>query len=311
MTNNKETFFTFLFAGCLTASAFGQPQLLGGAGTSSADGWKFHASYFVEPKVLPGQHLSIAGQTDVMHTEAKDGRPVIFHRFFTDPESRTYWGYDVEVEPTEKPGSALLRFKPFSLRADQLPKQYHAADFLALPPPLFPKETFQSGQTIAIDMLKNPATGQKVVDYVEVSYAPINIPSKAEPRDFQVADVILHITAPSLRVNNAEVSQAIVADQAIKRKLVWVSVPGRGRFLLSLSPYTGYPFQKAGVVSGFGLSFSWNGDRYEWLSRSAITESSGNWNLYVLAVPAMAESNARGFSFGAVNSVEEFLSKAQ
>jgi len=33
----------------------------------------------------------------------------------------------------------------------------------------------------------------------------INIPSKAEPRDFQVADVILHLTAPSLRVNNAEV----------------------------------------------------------------------------------------------------------
>jgi hypothetical protein len=124
MTNNKEIFFVFLFAGYLTVSAFGQPNLLGGAGTSSAHGWKFYASYFIEPKLLPGQHLSIAGQTDVMHTEAKDGRPVIFHRFFTDPESRTYRGYDVEVEPTEKAGSALLRFKPFSLRADQLPQQY-------------------------------------------------------------------------------------------------------------------------------------------------------------------------------------------
>jgi len=102
-----------------------------------------------------------------------------------------------------------------------------------------------------------------------------------------------------------------VAAQAIERKLVWVSVPGRGRFLLSLSPYTGYPFQKAGVVRGFALWFSWNGDRYEWLSRSPITESSGNWNLYVLAVPTMAKSNARRFSFGAVNSVEEFLSKDQ
>ncbi len=195
-------------------------------------------------KALPGQHLSIAGQTDVMHTEAKDGRPVIFHRFFTDPESRTYWGYDVEVEPTEKPGSALLRFKPFSLRADQLPKQYHAADFLALPPPLFPMATFQSGQTIAIDMLKNPATGQKVVDYVEVSYEPIRIPSKAETRDFQVSDVILHITAPSLRMNSVGVSPAVVAAQTVFRKLVWLSVPGHGRFLLSLSPYAGLPIPK-------------------------------------------------------------------
>jgi len=162
-------------------------------------------------------------------------------------------------------------------------------------------------------MLKNPATGQKVVDYFEVSYSPFLIPSKAEPRDFQVADVILHITAPSLRMNSAEVPQAIVADQAIMRKLVWVSVPGHGRFLLSLTPYAGYPFQRAGVVKGFGLSFLWNGDRYEWLSRSAITESSGNWNLYVLPAPvATAEATAQQrFSFGAVNSVEEFLSKAQ
>ena len=312
MTNNKAIFFTFLLAGSLAASAYGQGGLLGGAGTSSIDGWKFNASYYVEPQLSPGQHLSIVGQTDVMHTEAKDGRPVIFHRFFTDPEAKTYWGYDVEVEPTEKLGAALLRFRPFSLRAEQLPKQYHAAGFLALPPPQFTTETFRSGQTIAVDMLKNPATGQKVVDYIEVSYEPINIPSKAEPRDFEVADVILHITAPSLRMNNGEVPQAIVADQAISRKLVWVSVPGRARFLLSLLPRAGYPFQKAGVVTGFDLSFSWNGDRYQWHSRSAITESSGNWNLYVLAAPVTtAEATAPGFSFGAVNSVEEFLSKAQ
>ena len=69
---------------------------------------------------------------------------------------------------------------------------------------------------------------------------------------------------------------------------------------------------KAGVVRGFDLSFSWNGDRYQWHSSSAITESSGNWNLYVLAAPATrAQPTAQGFSFGAVNSVEEFLSKAQ
>jgi hypothetical protein len=312
MINNKEIFFTYLVAGCLAAPVCGQPMLLGGAGTSSADGWKFHASYFIEPKLLPGQHLSIAGQTDVIHTEAENGKPVTFHRYFTDPEAKTFWGYDVEVEPTEKAGSAVLRFKPFSLHGDQLEKKYHTADFVALPAPQFPVETFRSGQTIAVDMLKNPSTGQTVVDYVEVSYSPIRIPSKAEPRDFQVADVILHITAPTLRLNNAAVPQAIVADQVILRKLVWLSVPGHGRFLLSLAPYANYAFQKAGVVTGFGLSFSWNGERYEWRSRESITESSGNWNLYVLAAPsASGGTGQQGFSFGGVNSVEEFLAKAQ
>ena len=312
MISRKERFVRFLFSACLATSVYAQPGLLGAAGTSSRDGWKFSVSYAVEPPLASNQHLSIKGQTDVLHTEAADGRPVIFHRFITDPESKTYWGYDVEVEPTEQPASARLRFKPLSKTADQFPKQYHAAEFRRLPSPQFPAETFQSGQTIALEVLSNPATGQKVVDYIEVSYEPIRIPSKADPRDFQVSDVILHVIAPSLRVNDTAVPPVVVADQAIARKLVWLSIPGHGRFLLSLSPHAGYAFQKAGVANGFEISFSWNGNRYGWLTRGPVTESSGAWNLYVLAAPqTTAEATAKGFSFGAVNSVDEFLSNGQ
>jgi hypothetical protein len=165
---------------------------------------------------------------------------------------------------------------------------------------------------IAVDILKNPFTGQRVVDYVEVSYEPIRAPSKEEPRDFRVADVILHITAPTLRVNGAEIPEGIVASASLARKLVWLSVPGRGRFLLSLAPYDGYPFQKAGVINSSTISFTVNGDRYEWRSREAITESSGNWNIYVLSEPPNAgETSRQDFTYGAVNSVEEFLSGAQ
>jgi hypothetical protein len=322
MIINKEAVFLFLLAGCLPAPNYGQPGLLGAAGTYSSDGWKFSVSYFVEPALSSGQRLNIQGATDVMHTDAKAGRPVIFHRFLVDPVAKTYWGYDVEVEPTNKIGAARLRFKPFTLRADQLPKDYHAApnpihisniaEFRALAITQFPAETFQSGQTIAVEVLTNPGTGQKVVDYIDVEYEPIHLPSRAEPRDFQVSDVILHILVPSLRVNDAEIPPAIVASRMVARKLVWLSVPGHGRFLLSLSPYSGYQFQKSGEVNGFGLSFSWNGDRYEWRTQETITESSGAWNLYVLARPqTTSEATARGFSFGAVNSVEEFLSKVR
>src|SRR5260370_4264038 len=91
--NGSEVFSAFLLAGCLTASAYAQPGLLGAAGTYSRDGWKFSVSYVVEPPLSPDQHLSVKGQTDVIHTEAKAGRPVIFHRFLTHPASRTYCGY--------------------------------------------------------------------------------------------------------------------------------------------------------------------------------------------------------------------------
>ncbi len=323
MINNKKILFTVLVAACVMASDYGQRGLLGSAGTWCRDGWKFSASYYVEPALPHGPHISIAGWTDVMHTDAKDGRPDTFHRFFVDPEAQTYWGYDVEVEPTDKIGIARLRFKPFTLRADQLPKEYHTgtgpirvpniAEFRALPSPQVPAKTFQSGQAIAVDVLTNAATGQKVVDYMEVSYEPTSgTPSQAEARDFQVSDVLLHMFGPSLRVNGAEFPQGVVADRGVARKLIWLSVPGHGRFLFSVSPYAGYGFQKSGVVSGFRLSFSWNGERYELTSWKPITESSGSWNLYVLAAPLTAgDATAQGYSFGAANSVEEFLSMTQ
>jgi hypothetical protein len=309
MTNSRTPISVLLLAGCLAVTAAAQTAL-GGAGTYSSDGWKFSCSYVAKPPLLSGQHLSIQGNTDVMHTDAKDGKPVVFHRFLTDPASKTYWGYDVVVEPTGERNSATLRFQPFSLRADQLPKEYHAAEFRSLGVPEFPSQTFQSGQMIAIDLLVNPTTGQKVVDYVQVTFEPFGeVPSKAAPRDFQVADVLLHIVVPSLRLNDAAVPPAIVADPMINRRLVWLSVPGRARFLLSLCPQPGYDFQKAGVANGLVLTFSWNGERYELRTRRAITESSGAWNLYVLAAPAApAQRGVPEFSFGAVDSVEQFLS---
>src|SRR6266699_3096363 len=132
MTVNRTTLSVFLLTGCLMASASAQPGLLGSAGTYSSNGWKFSCSYVAKPPLPPGQRISIQGNTDVMHTDAKAGNPVVFHRFLTDPASKTYWGYDVVVEPTGETNSARLRFQPFSLRADQLPKEYHAAEFRSL-----------------------------------------------------------------------------------------------------------------------------------------------------------------------------------
>ena len=312
MTNNRTPLSIFLLTGFLAASAAAQTGVLGGAGTYSNDGWKFSCVYVAKPPLPPGQHLSIQGNTDVMHTNAEDGNPVVFHRFLTDPASKSYWGYDVVVEPLGETKSARLRFQPFSLRADQLPKEYHAAEFRNLGAPQFPSQTFQSGETIAVDVLINPTTGQKVVDYIEVTFEPIGgVPGKAAPRDFQVADVLLHVVVPSLRLNDVAVPLGIVADMTINRGLVWLSVPGR-RFLLSLYPQAGYAFQRAGVANGRVLTFSWNGDRYEVRTKQAITESSGAWNVYVLAAPAArAQRVVPEFSFGAADSVEQFLSNTQ
>jgi catechol 2,3-dioxygenase-like lactoylglutathione lyase family enzyme len=315
---SKKVLAAWLLGGFAATVVYGQHGILGGSGTYCRDGWKFSATYALEPWSPAHQHVNIEGLSEVMHTDAKDGRPDMFHRVFVDPVAETYWGYDLEVKPLGETGTAQLRFKPLTLNADQLPKDYHprhvpnVATFHALPPPQLPSGTFESGEVIAVEVMRNPATGQKVVDYIEVEFEPVYAEVKAEPRDYKVSDALLQIANPSLRVNGVDVAAALtIADRSLKSPLVWLSVPGHGRFLLSLCSHTGAGFQKAGVVSAFGLSFSWNGDRFDLLSRTQITEPSGNWNLYVLPAPSSSADVGQGFAYGELNTLKGFVSRTQ
>ncbi len=315
---NNRVLAVLLFAVFSGTASYGQRGILGGSGTACTDGWKFSATYVLEPWSPAHQHVSIEGLSEVMHTDAKDGTPDTFHRVFVDPVTESYWGYDLEVSPLGETGTAQLRFRPLSLTAEQLPTDYHprhvtnVATFHALPSPQLPSGTFQSGQIIGVDVMKNPATGQKVVDYIEVEFEPVYTLVKTEPRDYKVSDVLLHVTAPSLRVNGADVPAALtIADRDLRSPLIWLSIPGHGRFLLSLCAHPGSRFQRAGVVSGFGLSFSSNGNRFDLLSRGQITEPAGKWNLYVLSAPPPSSDVGQGFAYGELNSVNEFESRAQ
>jgi len=279
----------------------------GGAG--SREGWQLVYTAIAKP---PGLKTRI--HTDVTYTE-EAGQPLVFHRFFIDPSTKTYVGYDVVVEPGPVPNVMVLRFRPLSLRADQLPKEYDAAGFRPLELPLAPGAAFMPGQIIAVDALENPATGQKVVDYIQVKFEPNGesapkAAARPAARDFQVGDVLLHFVVPELRVNGQEFAAAVAAASRVNASLVWLSVPERGRFLLSLSARPG--FQNAGVMEGRALSFTWEGQRYEVRSHEAFTESYGSWNLYVLAAPPPAGiSSAAGFGFGSSETVEQFLSEAR
>jgi hypothetical protein len=109
---------------------------------------------------------------------------------------------------------------------------------------------------------------------------PVKAASARPPsRDFFDADAELVITNPRLALNGAavEVSQ----DPApVKGKMVWIYVPGHGRYLLSLSPRPG--FGLAGQVGGTSLEFELRSDEIQVDTKERIAEGSGLYNLYVL-----------------------------
>ena len=103
-------------------------------------------------------------------------------------------------------------------------------------------------------------------------------------RDFFDADAELVITKPrvSLNGNAVELPQAMTPEPAliVRGKIVWIYMPGHGRYLMSLSPRHG--FSLAGQVGGTSLEFELRSDEIQIDAKERIAEGSARYNLYVL-----------------------------
>jgi hypothetical protein len=89
----------------------------------------------------------------------------------------------------------------------------------------------------------------------------------------------------------------------------WFAVSGRGRYILSLRPIDGKPFQKAGAIRDHVISWNVGGERYELRMQKPIVEEGGAYNLYVLHEPAYRHKH-EGL-FGGVDRMDNLLPKRQ
>ncbi len=120
------------------------------------------------------------------------------HRLISDPGQKRYFGYDFRVEA--RSGAFQVRIEPLNLTPEELRevKVDPAWTKLSLPNyPVIPEA--KAGDTIAIDVLVNPSTGHKIVDYISFLRRAPGEP--AAPQDFSLADAALEVNAPKIRVN--------------------------------------------------------------------------------------------------------------
>lgn len=219
----------------------------------------------------------------------------LVHRVFVDDKNDMFFGYDLIVEPA--PASK----RRFRVSVAPLSSEYERGlrarkDFRAMRPhPSFNAASFSAsikpqlvtdGDTLALDVLLNPRTGAKVVDLIKISAddprlqeAPL---SANAARDFQLEDVPLKVGNYKLLVNDELIYRAA---SGCAGAIIWFSHPARGRFVFSLTPHAGYDFRKVGTVEHNRIVFTWEGDRYEWVSSQPVVGSGGNWNLWVLHDP--------------------------
>lgn len=222
-----------------------------------------------------------------------EATPNLIHRVFVDRKDQLYFGYELLVEPVAETRQFRVTVRPLSAGYEQtlrarrafrdrrLHPSYNAAAFDASP------QLIGDGDTFALDVLRNPRTGAKVVDFVTVSLDDPRFrearANQGPPRDFSLADVPLKVTNYKLLVNG---EHAWRSTGGCSGPLVWFSLAGGGRFIFSLTPRPGYDFRKVGAVEHNKISFTWGDDRYEWVSALPVVGTGGNWSLWVLHDPA-------------------------
>lgn len=275
----------------------------------------------------------------------------VIHRVMLDRERRVYFGYRVAVEVLRETNSYHLRFWPLtltpglarSLLGDDDARwtslggptldglHWNSGRVAPLPgtvtlwsSPPFERATsvaagIRSGDVLALTLLTNPATGQKIVDYVTVQepgqpFRGFEIVPPREfafaagtPRDFSAADGELRIREPRVSIDGRLHESTIDARHDEAGAIVWMYVPGRGRFLLSLTPHPELGFERAGEVRGSALTFTAGDETFNVVTGGRIA-GGAPFNLYVRHepdwVPTYQHANRSAFIMGSADRAE-------
>jgi hypothetical protein len=227
----------------------------------------------------------------LLYAQAFAGENRIIHRVLTDAEQNVVFGYDlwVSADPITK------KFSVAVLPADEAFRRSFLKDFT---PPransafaTFPKsttpQTLDDGDAVSLELLVNHESGAKIVDVVSVTFDRTTLREnhlESAPKDFTLEALALGVKNYSLLVNGIEVSKS-KSSIGFSGALLWLYIPERGRLIFSLVPREGYAFEKLAVLDENKITFTIDGERYEWISGASILPNGGAWNLWVLRDP--------------------------
>jgi hypothetical protein len=233
------------------------------------------------------------GSGPVFESIDSEANTNVVHRMLFDRDaSGIHFGYDLWVEPIPDSKQFRVTIKPLSdeyeqrIRNRQRGQGLQQSDRILSPVTRFPEPlTIEDGDTLRVDVMVNHSTGETIGDIIKISSKPLSPGPRAgagrAPRDFTIEDVELKVLGSKITVNG-ELEGGIGGGGGCAGAIIWFYLPNRGRFIVSLTQHRGYDFQKVGTVEDNKITFSIEGNRFEWVSKSAIVSSRGNWNLWVL-----------------------------
>ncbi len=259
--------------------------------------WKGIEVHFVT-KVEPPGEFPRAHLPGAIFTE--NGR---VHHIIEDAAHKRAFAYDLRAEPGADENTIQIHIEPMKLSKPGLYTVESGWTLLELPKyPVIPK--VKVGDTVALDLLVNPATGQKIVDYLTVVRR-----ADGEAHDFMLPDIEMTLNHPRVMVNGKLAESTAHFQSGISGQVVWFYLAGHGRFILSLLPDAKGWSQKHGVVSGNTLTFRAGPAEYRVECDGPIAPGSGPYNLYTIYEPDWRIGAMEPFMLGAAGKAEWVIGK--
>lgn len=266
-------------------------------GAGLANGISFDIETHVQPP--------IAANLDDLISEGGVIVKKAAQRYIIDRGRGMYFGYDLDAERLPD-GSFRVYIKPLTATPDQVsPRGLKLAMIASYPEP----QIVRDGEVILLPLMEGPR-GYRIVDRIQVSTrtpAGSAFPPEKEPRDFTMLDVSLQLHEPMLSRNGKPLEpNGRLNLNGIGGPIVWLYVPDRGRFLLSILPHQGYAFERSGTIQGNRLTFSAAGDSYVCQTKFPILSNTGTWNLYVRHEPGYRpeRNEGSGYRLGSAERIE-------
>lgn len=202
------------------------------------------------------------------------------YRILKDKNSKTYLGYTIEIKDAAVKGKYMVSISSLPLESITAITKVEGFTEKTLPKYPNPIEV-NEGDTIVLDVMENPATKEKVVDYIKVLYKPDPhtdfFPERKPLRDFTIDDASLELSGYEVFADNQSVLKEAGGRSGSNLPLY---LPGKGQFIFSLAPHPGSNFQKIGSIEGNKILFKYEGVSYKIVSRAPIF-LEGHWNLWV------------------------------
>jgi hypothetical protein len=158
--------------------------------------------------------------------------------------------------------------------------------------------TLNDGDIISLDVILEPRTGAKLVDFFQISTGePITRRNpdklKAEARALTLKDLMLTVVGGNEVRRNGE--KLRMGGGGASGRYIWLGIPQVGRAIFTLdTPPEGSGFEQTAVVNNNQLIFSINGAQYEWISKSRIVPADGSFHVWMKFDPTFSSPSFIG-----------------